>query len=80
MTTHASILAWRIPRTEEPDRLQSTVSQRVGHDESNSAGMRAPWMGVKNHSFEQNDTNIEEHKIYYLIHISSKTVKTKHIA
>ena len=32
MATHSSILAWRIPWTEEPDGLQSTVSQRVGHD------------------------------------------------
>ena len=30
--THSSILAWEIPRTEEPGRLQSMVSQRVGHD------------------------------------------------
>ena len=30
--THSSILAWRIPWTEEPGRLQSTGSQRVGHD------------------------------------------------
>ena len=32
MTTHSSILAWRIPRTEEPVGLQSMGSQRVGHD------------------------------------------------
>ena len=32
MAPHSSILAWRIPRTEEPGRLQSTGSQRVGHD------------------------------------------------
>ena len=32
MTTHSSILAWRIPWTEEPGGLQSTVSQRVEHD------------------------------------------------
>jgi len=32
MATHSSILAWRIPWTEEPDRLQSTGSQRVGHN------------------------------------------------
>ena len=31
MATHSSILAWRIPRTEKPGRLQSTGSQRVGH-------------------------------------------------
>ena len=32
MTTHSSILAWRIPWREEPGRLQSTGSQRVRHD------------------------------------------------
>ena len=30
--THSSILAWKIPWTEEPCRLQSMGSQRVGHD------------------------------------------------
>ena len=32
MATHSSILVWKIPWTEEPGRLQSTESQRVGHD------------------------------------------------
>ena len=32
MTTHSSILAWRISWTEEPGRLQSVGSQRVGQD------------------------------------------------
>ena len=32
MATHSSTLAWRIPRREEPGRLQSMGSQRVGHD------------------------------------------------
>ena len=31
MATHHSILAWRIPCTEEPGGLQSMGSQRVGH-------------------------------------------------
>ena len=31
MTTHSSILAWRIPRKEEPGGLQSTGLQRVRH-------------------------------------------------
>ena len=31
MVTHSSILAWRIPWTEKPGRLQSMGSQRVGH-------------------------------------------------
>ena len=32
MATHSSILAWKIPWTEEPGRLQPMGSQRVGHD------------------------------------------------
>ena len=32
MVTHSSILAWRIPWTEEPGGLQSIRSQRIGHD------------------------------------------------
>ena len=32
MAIHSSTLAWKIPRMEEPDRLQSMGSQRVGHD------------------------------------------------
>ena len=32
MATHSSTLAWKIPWMEEPGRLQSMESQRVGHD------------------------------------------------
>ena len=32
IATHSSILAWKIPWTEEPGGLQSMDSQRVGHD------------------------------------------------
>ena len=32
MATHSSILAWKIPWMEEPGRLHSMGSQRVGHD------------------------------------------------
>ena len=32
MTTHSSILTWRIPWTEEPGRVQSILSQRAGRD------------------------------------------------
>ena len=41
MATHSNILAWRIPWTEEPGRLQSVGSQRVGYDcvtEQNNKG------------------------------------------
>ena len=30
--THSSVLAWRLPWTEEPDGLQSMGSQRAGHE------------------------------------------------
>ena len=32
MASHSSTIAWKIPRTEEPGRLQSMGSQRVGRD------------------------------------------------
>ena len=32
MATHSSILAWRIPQTEEAGRMRSIESQRVSHD------------------------------------------------
>ena len=32
MATHSTILAWKIPWTEEPRGLQSTGLQRIGHD------------------------------------------------
>ena len=41
MATHAGILPWRIPWTEEPGRVQSIGSQRVRHDWSNLACMNA---------------------------------------
>jgi len=41
MATHSSVLAWRIPCTEEPGRLQSIGLQRVWHHRSNSAFMHA---------------------------------------
>ena len=37
MATHSSILAWRIPWTEEPGGLQSTESQRIGSDRAHTA-------------------------------------------
>ena len=41
MAIHSSILAWRIPWTEKSSRLQSTGSQRVGHDWSDLAAAAA---------------------------------------
>ena len=39
MAPHSSTLAWKIPWTEEPGRLPSMGSLRVGHDEANSLSL-----------------------------------------
>ena len=47
IATHSSILAWRIPWTEEPGRLQSTGSQRTGQDlEETQAGIKIAWTNI----------------------------------
>ena len=43
MATHSSILAWRIPWTEEPGGLQSTGSQRVGHEKKIKNKKKKSW-------------------------------------
>ena len=53
MTAHSSILAWRIPWREKPGRLQSTGSQRVGH---NSATSLQVSLVVKNPSANVGDS------------------------
>ena len=40
MAMHSDILAWRIQWTQEPDRLQSMASQRVGHCASEHLGVQ----------------------------------------
>ena len=44
MATHSSILAWKIPWTEEPDRLQSMGSQRVRHYWATSLSLFNEWL------------------------------------
>ena len=51
MATHSSILAWRIPWTEKPGRLQSTGSQRVGYNWVTSPSPSPCVPKDKNHSF-----------------------------
>ena len=57
MATHSSILAWRIPWTEEPGGLQSIGSQRVGHDWSTKHvtqhDLAAPFLGSGNENTNQ---------------------------
>ena len=43
MAIHSSTIAWKIPWTEEPGRLQSMGSQRVGHDWVTSRSWRKKW-------------------------------------
>ena len=50
MATHSSVLAWRIPWTEEPGGLQSMGSHRVGHDGSDLACMHALEKEMVTHS------------------------------
>ena len=48
MTPHSSTLAWKIPQTEEPGRLQSTGSLRVGHDWETSLSLFTSCIGEGN--------------------------------
>ena len=43
MATYSSILAWRIPWTEEPGRLQSKGSQRIRHDSATNTFTSYQW-------------------------------------
>ena len=45
MATHSCMLAWRIPWTEEPGRLQSVGSQRVGHNKATNTLRRQRGLG-----------------------------------
>ena len=47
MATHSSVLAWRIPGTEEPCGLPSMASHRVGHGQSDLAAAAAVWISQK---------------------------------
>ena len=66
MVTHSSILAWRIPWTEKPGRLQSTGSQRVGHDWATSPKINSP----RRTAVPTNPSNWVSHNIISQIHAS----------
>ena len=52
MATHSSVLAWRIPWTEKPGRLQSVGSHRGGHDWSDLAAAAADVLYLKKGDFK----------------------------
>ena len=56
MPTHSSILAWRIPWTEEPGGLQSLASQRVRHN----------WATKRAHTCTYTHTHTHTHKVWVL--------------
>ena len=53
MAIHSSILAWRIPWMEKPRRLQSTGSQRVGHDWATSPYLTLPYLTLPYEIYSQ---------------------------
>ena len=53
MATHSRILAWRIPWTEEPGRLQSMGLQRVGHDRATDTFTFTPSSNFKKFCFKK---------------------------
>ena len=65
MTTHSSVLAWRIPGTGEPGGLPSMGSHRVGHDCSDlaaaAAAAGAPWKK----SYDQHRQHIKKQRHYF---------------
>ena len=63
--THSSILAWRIPWTEEPGGLQPMGSQRVRHDRNDLARTHAQY-------FTHNLMEIPENQKIFRIHLKVK--------
>ena len=69
MTTHSSILACEVPQTEEPGRLQSTGSQRVGHDLATKQQHTKIYKQTYRDNTSDSSMAIEVHgKIYICIH------------
>ena len=62
MATHSSILAWRIPCTEELGKLQSTGSQRIGDDWSNWAQTHIPNKSISDLRNQRCDVQLEKKK------------------
>ena len=59
MATHSSTLAWKIPWTEEPGRLQSIGSRRVGHNWSELAAAEAAEYIIRNTGLDEAQAGIK---------------------
>ena len=78
MATHSYILAWEIPWTEEPGRLQSMELQRVGHDQAtntftlkNKKYTDNNWKQSQNHG-KQDLKNTVENNFIFKGHLAHK--------
>ena len=70
MATHSSTLAWKIPWTEEPGRLQSMGSQRVGHDWATSLSLSR----LTKHTGNKGETwHFSERGLFFFFAISAAT-------
>ena len=92
MASHSSVLAWRIPGTEEPRGLLSMESHRVGHDWSDLAAARSQKVTLGSSAFSRPEylgrTNIimicscfkyfPEKKFISTTHIFSRTIDNLH--
>ena len=59
MAPHSSILAWRIPWTEEPGRVQSVGSQRVGHNWATSLSLSYSIWIITQHTLQTDKIKIK---------------------
>ena len=64
MAIHSGTLAWKIPWTEEPDRLQSKGSQRVGHDWATSPDKRKYLVSLRQVEYPQSKPTKQRRMIY----------------
>ena len=69
MATHSSTLAWKIPWTEEPGRLQSMGSLGVGHDWRDLAAAEADW---GENTSSSHISLLEAHSLHWCSHMQSR--------
>ena len=70
--THSSILAWRIPWTEEPGGPQSMGSHRVGHDRSNLASMHTVWLKLPEVSCLDQKIHYGQKKTFIMLNLTCR--------
>ena len=63
MAIHSSTIAWKIPWTEEPGRLQSMESQRVGHDRATALHLVLLSTHRKKTALQVFYFNLSEHQV-----------------